>query len=182
MKDKEINSVSLALKCIMASTTNCLVFFNLKKSKELKNKKLARQRYCQSICLFFGCIAPIIEDQSENELVSFIQTVTHLFNSSMKKIHGDLFYELDLEPNSEGGFSNLNAEIGRWFFDNSSNPNVASIVNTGRHMMYASLNGNKIDDDTISKFNKAGSLFSLEDNPIDAMRIILVDNSFKTNF
>ena len=100
----------------------------------------------------------------------------------MKKFHNNFFYELDLEPNSQGCFSELNAEIGRWFIDNMSTPIISSIVKTGTHMMASTYDGDKIDEKSLNQYNKDGSLFSIEDKPIDALKIILVDNSFKTNF
>jgi len=182
MNSKDQDLIVDSVKCLGHSLVNCYVFFRLKKENELTDKKKARQRYCQSICLFFGCIAPAMYRQSENEIVEFMQMAVHMFNNSMKKFHNNLFYGLDLEPNSQGGFSELNAEIGRWFFDNMSTPIISSIVETGTHMMASTYDGNKINKKTLNQYNKAGSLFSIEDKPIDGLKIILVDNSFKTNF
>jgi hypothetical protein len=182
MKDKDVDSIVNAVKCLMHSLVYCNAFFKLKKANELENKKLARQRYCQSVCLLFGCIMPAIERQSESELVEFPQFAIHMYNSSIKNLHSDLFYGMNLEPNSQSGFSELNAEVGRWFFDNMSTPIISSIVQTGLHMMVSTYNGNKIDEKSLSQHNKLGSLFSIDDKPINALKIILVDNSFKTNF
>ena len=182
MNSKDSDLLADAVKCLGHSLVHCYAFFRLKKENELTNKQKARQSYCQSMCLFFGCIAPAMYRQSENELVEFMQMAVHLFNNSMKKFHNNIFYELDLEPNSQGGFSELNAEIGRWFIDNMSTPIISSIVKTGTHMMASTYDGDKIDEKSLNQYNKDGSLFSIEDKPIDALKIILVDNSFKTNF
>tara|TARA_B100001057_G_C22647377_1_gene870673 strand:- start:381 stop:929 length:549 start_codon:yes stop_codon:yes gene_type:complete len=182
MNSKDTDLITNAVVCLGYSLVNCYAFFGLTKRNELTDKKKARQRYCQSVCLFFGAIAPAMQRQSDNEIVEFMQMAVHLFNNSMKKFHKNLFYGLDLEPNSQGGFSELNAEIGRWFLENMSTPIISAIVETGTHMMASTYDGNKINKKTLNQFNKMGSLFSIEDKPIDGLRIILVDNSFKTNF
>jgi hypothetical protein len=182
MNTKDSNLIVASIKYIKLSLVYSYAFFLLKKNTELTNKKFARQRYCQSVCFFFGCIAPAIIRQSDSEAPKFIQFAVDLFNVGIKIFNKNFFYELDLNSNAQGGPSELNAEICQWFLENKGLPIITSIFQTGTHMMISTYDGNKIDKKTLNHHNKLGSLFSIENEPIHAFKIILVDNSFKTTF
>jgi len=166
---------------------NLTVFIKYSKVNNLENNRvISRKRYSQLVCLALGFITPNLLTLKENEMIESMQFTVHCLNDIFKKYFNDFFEGIDLKPNNQGGYSQLNADICKWYAENSNNQSERKIVATGRHLFYLQVGKGSISDQVYKDLKKDGTIFSRDSdgNLVNLFNILFIEkrHDYKMSF
>ncbi len=166
---------------------NLTQFIKYSKVNNLENNRvISRKRYSQLVCLALGFISPNLLTLKENEMIESMQFTVHILNDSFRKYHSDFFEGIDLKPNDQDGYSQLNADICKWYVENFNNKSERKIVATGRHLFYLQVGKGSISDQAYKDLKKDGTILSKdsESNLVNLFNILFIEkrHDYKMSF
>ena len=172
---------------VRSISLNLTLFLRYSKVNNLENNRvISRKRYSQLVCLALGFISPNLLTLKEDEMIEAMQFTVHCLNDSFKKYQSDFFEAVDLNPNNEGGYSQLNADICKWYAENCNNKSERKIVATGRHLFYLQVGKGSISDQVYKDLKKDGTIFSRDSdgNLVNLFNILFIESrhDYKMSF
>jgi len=159
--------------------------------KKLKGKSLrtGKERYYLSICFLFGMHASNLDELINNQderMAEYMQSIVHLFHLSIPaKIKKTIFQGVKFEPNKEGGFSQQNSDVCKWYIKKRIKPipsdNFHKVKITGSHFMHLYIK-KKLSTGESKMYKKMGSYINTKIEPSFALNQIFRDNKTKFKF
>ena len=160
---------------------NLTVFIKYSKVNNLENNRvISRKRYSQLVCLALGFISPNLLTLKDDEKIEAMQFTVHILNDAFRKYHSDFFEGIDLKPNDQDGYSQLNADICKWYAENCNNKSERKIVTTGRHLFYLQVGKGSISDQAYKDLKKDGTILSKnsDGNLVNLFNILFIEKRY----
>ena len=179
MQKETSEIIGEVLSKVVTSLTLMRKYSNINKIKN--NKIISKKRYSQLVSLIFGFLMLHLEKLKKDEVTEAMQFSVHILNEHLNKDHSDFFEGIDFRPNNQGGYSQLNKDICKWYIDNFSHKSVKKIRITGTHLFLLLINKNSISDGTYKNLKRDGSLLNKKSdyNMLHALNEIFIK---KQNF
>jgi len=182
----------LIQESIKLTTVNLLAAYPmLLIEKKLKGKILrtGKERYYLSICFLFGMHASNLDELINNQderTAEYMQSIVHLFHLSLPtKIKKTIFQGVNFKPNKEGGFSQQNADVCKWYIKKRIKPipsdNFHKVKITGSHLFHLHIK-KKLSTEENKMYKKMGSYIKTKMEPNFALSTIFRDNKTKFKF
>jgi len=178
----KLKLVEVIIQMVKGSIQHYYLFFELGKNLDKYSVGTPKERYYKSVCLLFGCAWVWMNKniKDSRDFTSFIQFGVHFFNYSFSdEIKKSMFKGINFDSGPDDKYSDLNSEVCKWFAENQNTHAVMAIIETGVHMMMAMINKNKIDQKNLEQHQKLGSLFEKDNQPIDAIRLVMENRNLK---
>jgi hypothetical protein len=147
-------------------------------NKVKNNKSISKKRYSQLVSLMFGFLMLQLEKLKDKEITEAMQFSVHMLNEHLSKSHSDFFEGIDFMPNNQGGYSQLNSDICKWYIDNFNNKSVKKIRVTGTHLFLLFVGKGSISDQNYENLKKDGTLLAKDSdyNLLTALNEIFLKN------